>query len=72
MGLQGEPKSIAIIYLSHSPQAFGKTFGIAVLAAGTNLRASRNRVPRCISPFNMRIIGHGSTISPTLRGNLIA
>src|ERR1051325_1781862 len=39
-------------------EAFCKAFSIAILATGANLRAACNGVPRCVRPFDSRVIGH--------------
>src|SRR5262245_35941696 len=41
-----------------APETFGKSLCVAVVAAGTDLRAPRHRVPRRIGPLDCRSIGH--------------
>ncbi len=48
----GQCKSVRIIRLSHGFEAPGHTFGITVLAPGTDLGASGDWVPGRIGPFD--------------------
>lgn len=38
--------------------AFREPFGITMIAAGTDLGASRHGIPRCVSPFDFRFLCH--------------
>lgn len=51
-------KAINVSKTSHRLQSFGHAFCIAVLASGTDLRASRHRIPSYFRPFNWRLRGH--------------
>jgi len=44
--------------IGHASEAFGKPFGIAVVAAGADLGAARYRVPRHVGPFDGGILRH--------------
>lgn len=42
----------------HPSESFGKPLSIAICAAGTDLGATRNRVPSRISPLNGGVVRH--------------
>jgi len=53
VGLQRDLETISVIGLPHGLEAMCQPFGIAELAAGANLGAAGNRVPCCVSPFDV-------------------
>lgn len=52
MFMKSQLESVSIIILAHGFQAFGHAFGVAEFAAGTDLGATRERVPSRLGPFN--------------------
>ena len=44
----------------HQMQPPRHSLRVTILAAGADLCATRNRVPRRFRPFDMRVISHGS------------
>src|ERR1019366_7990531 len=59
--LQCEVESIPVIFLPHRMQPVGKTFGITVLAARTDLGAAGYRIPGRVGPFDMGTVRHQNT-----------
>jgi len=45
MFLNRQPETVGIVRLPHSLQAERKTLGVAMVAAGANLRAAGYRIP---------------------------
>ena len=50
-----------------APKPFGKSFGVAVVAAGAQLRTPGHGVPRALRPLDGGLFGHGRSISLTRR-----
>lgn len=51
--VQRHSKAPAVAVIPHRSQTQRQAFGIAVLAAGADLRATRHRIPRRLCPFDM-------------------
>ena len=48
----GEQRYVEAIFIAHALEPLGERFCIAILAAWRDLRATGNRVPGVISPFD--------------------
>ncbi len=49
-------ETIAIIRLAHSLEPLRHPLGVAIEATGTNLSATRNRIPRRLRPFYLALV----------------
>src|SRR5262249_43968805 len=54
-GLSRRPR---VLLLSHQGQTRREPHRVAIRTARRKDRASRNRVPRCLGPFDFRVRGH--------------
>ena len=61
LGDEAQIESLFVGVARHSPEAFCKGFRIAVLAAGRNLGAAPDWVPRGIRPFDIAVLAHSPT-----------
>ena len=61
MRVQGELEAVGIVGAAHRLEAAREAFGVAVFAAGTDLRAAGDGVPSGLSPFNLRVLGHATS-----------
>jgi hypothetical protein len=52
-GDETEIESLLVWMARDAPEALGERLRIAVLAAGTDLRATAQRVPRRVGPFDL-------------------
>ena len=52
---QFQIEALLIWMALYSPKSFGECFGVAVLAAGTDLGAAAHRVPGGVGPFDLGI-----------------
>ena len=52
LGTQGKVESMFEGVAGNAPEALGEAFGIAMIAARTDLDAAGNRIPGCIRPFD--------------------
>jgi len=50
-------EAVPVMSVTDGVEAPGHPFGVAVLAAGADLGTARDRVPRCLSPFDSRLQG---------------
>src|SRR5579872_6176131 len=48
-------------------KAFGESFGVAVFAAGADLRAASHRIPGRVGPFNRRVLRHHRSLRYLLK-----
>jgi hypothetical protein len=64
--LQRKPETVDVLRLTHCLEPERHPFGVAELAAGADLCAAGNRVPRCLGPFNGRAVSHCASL-PTIR-----
>ena len=58
LGAQCEIKAIFKGMPGDPAPAFSKALGVTIVAAAGDLRASGDRIPRCISPFNCASVRH--------------
>src|SRR5207245_184922 len=58
-----EIKALFIGMPGDAAETLGKGFGIAVLAARTDLGASPQWIPGCVSPLDFRMFAHGWTLA---------
>ena len=63
MRLKRDGEAIFVGRLAHRLQAVRHAFGIAVLAAGTDLGATGHGVPGGFGPFDGGFGGHGERLS---------
>ena len=56
--MQREIETVSVAMISHRLQSLRQPFGVAILAAGADLRATRHRIPRRLRPFDVRTISH--------------
>jgi hypothetical protein len=56
--VQRHPESRAVPRIPHGLKTACKTLGVAMLAAGADLRTSGDGIPRGVSPFDRRVITH--------------
>src|SRR5258708_37873828 len=52
LSTQFQVKTIFERMTGDTSKALGEAFGVAKIAAAADLRATRNRIPRCVSPFD--------------------
>jgi hypothetical protein len=58
MGVTSHTEAVTVVWLAHRLKPPGHPLGIAVSAAGTDLRAAGNRVPGRPRPFDLRNLRH--------------
>ena len=58
--LRDEPQIEALLVRMawHAAEPLGERLGVAVLAAGADLRAAADRVPRRVGPLDFRVLSH--------------
>jgi len=62
VGNQLQVEALLVGMALDSAEALGKSFGIAVLAAGADLGAAADRVPGRVGPFDLGVEGHADLL----------